>query len=428
MKIALLTLYGHLQSTNSLVSVAADHLTMLLDANIETKMLVCEQCLDEERHGIFLDKRIEWVKVSNTYKGKPIEWYDYNEPYGEVHDTFFEEADTIAKDLVIKLADVDVCIIHDILYHSVHLINNVALRKAQEHLPKVKFLSFSHSAPAPPPHKPDYPFSARFTPMPNTTYITFTYALLPALAKQYGIVEGKCRVVNNCLDMLRYMSEPMIKVAREVDLFTPDILIVYPARFTPDKQFKKVAALAGSIKTSTHKSVKVIFCDVPSEDTDNDEYKALVQEEGCNYGLDMTDMVFTSDLGFPNGFPRSAILELFTLSNLFISSSMSEAFQLTVIEAASRGNFIVLNRNVPALEELGKHLQAYFLPWDANISGVYLKENYSPSEYDFFQAHAIEIVNQMMTNTVLHAKTIARQRFSPSWIWKNQMEPLLESL
>lgn len=77
-------------------------------------------------------------------------------------------------------------------------------------------------------------------------------------------------------------------------------------------------------------------------------------------------MVFTTDIGYKSGFPRQAILELFTLSNLFISASMSEAFQLTVIEAASRENFLVLNRNVPVLEELGKHLRAYFLPWDAN--------------------------------------------------------------
>lgn len=428
MKVALLTLYGHLQSTNSLVNVAAEHLKMLLDAGVPTKLLVCEQCSDSERHGIYLDDRIEWVKVTNSYHGNHIEWYDYDDPYGIVHDTFFEEAEVIAEDLVKKLSDVNVCIVHDILYHSVHLVNNVALRKAQEKLPTLKFLAFSHSAPVNPPYQPVYPFSCRFSPMPNTTYITFTYAMIPALAKQYGIVEGKCRVVNNCLNLLQYMSDDVVRVASKVDIFSPDILIVYPARFTPEKQFEKVASLAGAIKSSTHKSVKVIFCDIPSENTDNSEYKCIVQEEGCKSGLEKDDMVFTTDLGYEEGYPRSAIMELFTLSNLFISTSMSEAFQLTVIEAASRGNFIVLNRNVPALEELGKHLQAYFLPWDANISGMYIKESYSPSEQEFFQVHADDIVNTMMSDPVLYAKTISRQRFSPKWVWKNQLEPLLESL
>ncbi len=72
------------------------------------------------------------------------------------------------------------------------------------------------------------------------------------------------------------------------------------------------------------------------------------------FGLDDSDMVFTSDMGYPQGFPRSAVFELFTLSNLFICPSYSESFGLTVLEAASRGNFLVLNEMVPALEEIGK--------------------------------------------------------------------------
>lgn len=425
MKVALLTLYGHLQSTNSLVNVAAVHLQMLLDAGIKTKMLVSEHCPDNQRQGIFLDDRIEWLKVRNTFCGKMIEWHNYGEPYGNVHETFFEEAEVIAEDLVNKLSDVNVCIVHDILYHSIHLVNNVALRKAQEQLPGLKFISFSHSAPICPPYKPEYPFSTRFTPMPNTKYVTFTHALIPDLAKQYGVAEGRCFVVNNNLDLLQYMSDDIKSLASRVDLFSPDVLITYPARFVPEKKFEKIAAFAGAIKTSTHKNVKVIFCDIPIN-SNHEEYKHIVQEEGCKNGLNKQDMVFTTDLGYQNGFPRNSILELFTLSNLFISPSISEAFQLTVIEAASRGNFIVLNRNLPALEELGKHLRAYFLPWDALLTGTYIKENYVPSEQEFFQAHAIEIINQMMSNPVLYAKTITRQRFSTKWVWDNQLAPLLE--
>ena len=164
MKVALLTLFGHLQSTSSLVNVAAEQLQMLLNAGIPTKLLVCEQCPDTERYGIFLDERIEWVKVQNTYDGKPIIWYDYSEPTQELHDTFYQEADSIAKDLVRHLLDVSVCIVHDILYHSVHLVNNVALREAQKQLPDTRFLAFSHSAPLKAPFQPPYPFPAALHP------------------------------------------------------------------------------------------------------------------------------------------------------------------------------------------------------------------------------------------------------------------------
>ena len=425
MKVALLTLFGHLQSTSSLVNVAAEQLQMLLNAGIPTKLLVCEQCPDTERYGIFLDERIEWVKVQNTYDGKPIIWYDYSEPTQELHDTFYQEADSIAKDLVRHLLDVSVCIVHDILYHSVHLVNNVALREAQKQLPDTRFLAFSHSAPLKAPFQPPYPFSCRFTPMPATRYVTFTYALIPTLAKQYHVPEGRCRVITHSLNLLQGMSADISRLAGQTDLLSPDILIVYPARFTPEKQFEKVAALAGALKTTSHQSVKVVFCDIPAADTDVDAYKAFVAETGTAFGLDREDMVFTSDLGYANGFPREAILELFTLSNLFISASMSESFQLTVIEAASRGNFLVLNKNVPALEELGKHLDAYFIPWNAYLPGTQITESYFPSEVEFLQVRAHEILELMVEDRVLKAKTLCRQRFSPRWVWENQLEPAI---
>ncbi len=425
MKVALLTLFGHLQSTSSLVNVVAEQLQMLLNAGISTKLLVCEQCPDSERYGIFLDERIEWVKVKNTYNEKPIIWYDYSEPTQELHDTFYYEAESIAKELVKHLSDVTVCIVHDILYHSVHLVNNVALREAQKELPDTKFLAFSHSAPLKAPFQPTYPFSCRFTPMPATRYVTFTYALIPTLAKQYHVPEGKCRVITHSLNLLQGMSADLNRIAQETDLLSPDILIVYPARFTPEKQFEKVAALAGALKSASHQSVKVIFCDIPAADTDLDSYKAFVAQTGVTFGLDRQDMVFTSDLGYANGFPREAVLDLFTLSNLFISASMSESFQLTVIEAASRGNFLVLNKNVPALEELGKHLDAYFIPWDAYIAGTQITESYFPSEADFLNSRAQEIVDLMMADRVLKAKTLCRQRFSPKWVWENQLEPII---
>jgi hypothetical protein len=70
MKVAILTMFNGLDKTYSLVNVVAEHLRMLLDNDIPVKLLVCEHCPDEQRSGIFLDERIEWVKVRNTLNGK----------------------------------------------------------------------------------------------------------------------------------------------------------------------------------------------------------------------------------------------------------------------------------------------------------------------------------------------------------------------
>lgn len=426
MRVAILTMFSGLNKTYSLVNVVAEHLKMLLDAGIKPKVLVSQDCPDNERVGIYADERIRWVKITNRLEEKQIHWRDYSQPDGEIHDTFFQEAEVIAKDLEKHLINVDVCIMHDIHYQGWHLIHNVAIRKAQENLPQVKFIAVTHSAPVNRPPIAKYPFSCRYTPMPNTTYVYPTLSGIPHLAKQYDVPEGKCRVIYNSLDMLTLMSNDIQIVHNAINLLSPDILIVYPGRLTTGKRFEKVAALAGAIKKKTELEVKVIFCDFPSMDVEPDKYKNAIRTIGCFYGLQDTDMLFTSDIGYPNGFPRTGIFELFTLSNLFICPSYSESFGLTVLEAASRGNFLVLNEMVPALEEIGKRLKAYFMRWDARNFGFDTKETYRPSEQFYLEEHATRIVNLMRDNSVLTAKTMARQKFNPQWVWYHQLQPLLE--
>ena len=132
MKVAILTMFSGLSTTYSLVNVVADQIKVLLDANVSVKVLVCETCPDSERTGIFSDARLEWVKITNTLNGQPIIWHDYSGASGTVHETFFAEADAIAKDFTVHLQDVDVCILHDILYQGWHLVHNIAIRKTQK--------------------------------------------------------------------------------------------------------------------------------------------------------------------------------------------------------------------------------------------------------------------------------------------------------
>lgn len=425
MKVALLTMFNGLSSTYSLVNIAAEQLRMLLDAKVEVKLLVSEHCPEEERNGIFLDPRIEWIKIVNQMNDRMFQWHDYSKQTDRVHNTFFEEADVIASDFVQYLADVDVCIMHDIHYQGWHLVHNVAVRKAQEKLPRVKFIAFTHSAPANRPLKTNWPFSARFTAMPNTVYIYPTLSGISALAKQFDVPEGKCRVVNNSLNILGYLRDEVQAVAETINILESDYFVVYPGRLTTAKKFERTAALCGAIKKVSEKNVKVLFCDFPSMDINSEQYKTLIQLEGCNYGLDFEDMIFTSDIGFPDGFPRNGVIQLFSLSNLYICPSFSESFGLTVLEAASQGNFIVVNEAVPALEELGKQLDAYFMRWDARNFGFDTKENYQPSEKAYLENHAVKIVQLMRENPVIQAKTTALRRYSPKWVWHHQLEPIL---
>ena len=264
---------------------------------------------------------------------------------------------------------------------------------------------------------------------------------------------------------------------------------MYPGRLTTGKKFRILPAADEDYRKeylALELSVKVVFCDFPCMDIDPQRYKYAIRKIGEFYGLDVDeedaaksttdsidvsdntksnsvidiadindssdsvdsidsldsldippntlntpntacpDILFTSDIGYPNGFPRSGVFELLTLSSLFICPSYSESFGLTVLEAASRGNFLVLNEMVPALEELGKKLKAYFMRWDARNFGYDTKETYMPSEQAYLEEHATIIVNRMRDNHVLIAKTLTRQKFSPQWVWHHQLQPLIE--
>ncbi|MEG2080778.1 MAG: glycosyltransferase, partial [Oscillospiraceae bacterium] len=117
-----------------------------------------------------------------------------------------------------------------------------------------------------------------------------------------------------------------------------------------------------------------------------------------------------------------------SISNLFICPSYSESFGLTVIEAASRGNYIVLNEAVPALEEIGKNIGAYFMRWSAKNFGFDTNETYHPSEKMYYIENAKNIIGNMISNPVIKAKTLSRIRYSNKWIYENQLKPLLNDV
>ncbi|MEG0826609.1 MAG: glycosyltransferase [Bacilli bacterium] len=427
MKVAILTMFNGLSNTYSLVNVVREQLQMLLNDNIKVKMLVSEHCPDNERSGVFSDERIEWVKIVNSNEGKIFHWKTYSKADDKISDTLFKEAKLITDDFIKNLKDVDICIMHDILYQGVHLVHNIAIREAQKALPKVKFISYTHSAPT--NHiKAEYPISCMFSPMPNTTFVYPTECGLKAIAKQYNTDISNCICINNSVDFMLAMNPETIKIGNYIDFSSKEILIVYPARLNMAKRFHIIAQFAGYIKKYCKKSVGIVFCDFDSADIDPKAYKYIIKDLGIKSGLTDKDIIFTSECGFKNGVKRETVFDLFSLSNLFICPSYSESFGLTVIEAASRGNYIVLNEAVPALEEIGKNISAYFMRWSAKNFGFDTQENFYPSERLYYIDNAQNIVKKMDENTVIHAKTMARTRYSNKWIYENQLKPLLLKL
>lgn len=122
MKIAILTMFNGLSTTYSLVNVVASHIKMMLDNNHDVAIVVTEHLNDNEKHGIFLDPRLEFIKIKNSIDNKIIKWYDYQYGTGKLHDTFFDEVALYRDEFTQKLNGFDVLFMHDILYQGWHVL------------------------------------------------------------------------------------------------------------------------------------------------------------------------------------------------------------------------------------------------------------------------------------------------------------------
>lgn len=425
MQVAIMTLFNGLDSSYSLVNVVRDQLSMFLSHDISVKLLVSEQCDLSHMEGVYKDPRITWCLVTNTLDGKRINWIDYSVPTTSLHPSFAKELEVIVPSLLQHLQDVDICLLHDILYQGWHYIHNIAIRQVSHMRPDLRFIAFTHSFPLTRPSHPSPHLLGFYTPLKNTYYVYPTVSGITPLAAQYQVPEGDCRVVFNAFNSLDFCCKEVSDLHYQVDLCDTELLVVYPARLTPGKQHTYLLHLVGHIFKACERSVKVIFCDFPSSDIDSTTYKQQLKEIVTSYDLLCKNIIFTSDFGYPKGFPRQAVLDLFTLSNLFVCPSYSESFGLTVLEAASRGNLLVLNSCVPALMELSEHLPAYLLEWPAKTFEGEVRPNFSPSENAYYQKHAQRILHQLIQNPITKAKTEVRCHYNPEWIWKHQLAPLL---
>ncbi len=429
MKIAILTMFNGLSSTYSLVNVVESHINMLLKNNYDVTIFVTEQFKDSNKYGGYLNKKLKWKRIVNSKQGVPFKWIDYTDNSSQVHKTFEMEVKMLTDDFTLKLQGFDLCFMHDILFQGWHLHHNVAIRNAQKNLPKLKFYNFIHSVPTTPQdiNCIPYPFNCKYQPMKNCRFIYPTYSGLEAVAKQYNLPIGECHVVYNTINIIEDMSKEVRLIHKFFNLLESDILCIYPSRLTPAKKCEKVVMLLGQISKATGKHCKVVFCDFESFDINPEKYKTIIKSNGENFGLSRENILFTSDLGFDNGVNRKIIFELFQLSNIFINPSYSESFGLTTIEAVSRGNFLVLNENVPALKEVGNSFNSHFIQWDAKSFENEISVSYDTSEYDYYFNQGKIIWDKMCKDNTLMAKRKLFKTYNNDWVFYNQLQPLINN-
>lgn len=306
------------------------------------------------------------------------------------------------------LNNMDFVFTHDIVYLNSYLDHEKTLRQIADKHVKIKWFHWSHSAPNP---------RDKHKPFPNSTYIGMNYTDLPLLAKQHGVPVAKCRVVYNPVDPAVFFNwHPFTKqLVQKHSLLDCDVLAVYPldtGRFEA-KGGSNIIKLIEKMREKG-KNAKVIFVNAAAN---TKQRTKLVKS------LKNDHVIFTSleDPQYLVVTPRRVVQELMQIANIFPLLSTSEGCSLTLLEASLSKNLIILNEDFPPMREFGGIDHALYM----KVSSTRCTTSYGDKE-KYYTDWANNIIAELENNKMNKMNRMALKQFNPEWIFKEQLEPLLQ--
>lgn len=430
MKLYILTNFSAYLKSYSPIIVVGMQIEMLKRQGIEPVLLVSEGWNPPEG-SIFSE--VETVRLPAV----PVS----NDP--GVDETFDRDVQKLYEALagVFRGFDPDrekaVVLTHDLIFLPDYVKHNVAARKVADEHPYIQWLHWVHSATAPlgliqerAMYGDTYKelLSAKF---PNSVVVFPNAYSRPRVARNFAYEEDEVFEVPHPCDLTEGMHPIVKRLYDQEKLYEPEVLMVYPLRLDRGKNAEMNVQLIGSLHRAGV-SAKLIFCDFQSTGGDKVNYrndlKNLAEEQGV---LDNVIFLSESDPSAEMEVPHTAVLDLFTLSNVFMMPSKSETYSLVTQEAMARGNFCILNQDfAPFRQIFGEN--AIYKPFSANI-GVdghdgEINTSYGEDNSEiniFFDDMARALKYYLTKEKTIRAKTWVRTKRNMDAVFKNYLEPLL---
>lgn len=438
-KVAVLTDFNYLPVQYGLVPAVLNQLRTLTKYGVKPDLLVMEGFKNHPDAG----KVPEGVNVVNAtpfmhlfdYQLGTLE-QDYpvgpiGEPptEGQPAKTNFKKQVQLATEMYeTVLPAYDVVLTHDIIYQTWKLCFNQAMRNVAEKHLNIRWVHWCHSAPQPRPVDPPYPHSLRFTPMPNSTWVTMNEAMAQKLAEQYNIPRKRVAVVYHQIDLADWFGfHPLTtEMIDKHNLLESEVLMVCPTRLDhpAGKRLDKITIFAAQLSKLT--SCKLIFLNSWSADEHAQQTIQNLKNTATQSGMDSGDVVFSSEMGkqYLNGVPRQVVKDMMTLSNIYMLASESETFSLVTAEAALCKNLLVLNGDLEMMHEFYGDSASY-IPFGSDWGGTRVDRQYMPNEQAFMIDRAKETLAELRQNKSLRAQRVALSHFTDKWVWQNQLKPLV---
>jgi len=346
------------------------------------------------------------VLVQENFKSDREFWQPHNLDIRPVLPDLPDATVEILKQvLVSQLADMDVCITHDLVLLPTHSVYDKAIRELNL---DILWLHYIHSAP-----NPTHTMPPGYIVYPN-------YYNQPRVIKAYQTQEQISRIIVNrashALDpLLMWNYSPLtLDLIEKFNLLDAEFSCVFPARLDAGKQPEKIIRLLAGIKKMGY-STKLLIVDWQSQGKRFQKYIKQLQEVISE--LDITDDVaFTSKLDdrASQGVPKYVVTELMDLTTVYVHPSMIETYSLVVHEAILRGKLVCLNGDLQVMRELFGDAGIYF-----DFGSDEVVRTYSPDEQAFWNDEAGRLVQEFYSNRALVAQARARQRWTPKAMAKD---------
>lgn len=352
----------------------------------------------------------------------------------EVDDQFTKEVNTIMEELNEILPDDAVVITHDLIFLPDYVKYNVAGHEIAKQRPGIQWLHWVHSATNPQQVIAERNmFGGKYKELLaehfENSIICYPNSYdIPRVADNFGYEQDEIFEVPHPIDPIEGMAPIVKRLYNAKKLYEAEVLVVYPHRLDRGKFVEANVRYMKGCKDNNMTS-HLVVCDFQSTGGDKEVYRnemmALAEELGV---ADRVTFLSQFDASAVLEVPHQTILDLFTLSNIFLMPSKSETYSLITQEAMSRGNLCFLNQDFAPFRQIFGDNAIYTQFGGANIGmdGKNGEITTTHSNNDaYYKNLAINTKYWLLHDRTLRAKTWTRTHRNLDIIFHNYLEPLL---
>ncbi len=419
--IFILTNFSQYLRSYSPIIVVGDQLKMLIRGGYEPTLLVSEG-FEAPEDSIFNSVNLVRLPSANVS----------NNPEA-LNDQDRAEIDALYDALADAIPNESVVITHDLIFLPDYVKHNLAARRLAESRGSISWIHWVHTATSPGSLiKERSMYGAEYEQLltqkfPNSIVAFPNAYSIPRVAKSFGYEEDEVFEVPHPAYLTENMHPLVERLFDSKDLGETDVLMVYPLRLDRGKNAEiNIHAIAGCKRIGL--KPHLIFCDFQSTGDDKLVYRNDLRTMAEQLGVsECVTFLSEFDDSATLEVPHNIVLDLFTLSNVFIMPSKSETYSLVTQEAMMRGNFCILNHDFSPFRQIfGQN--AIYKPFSANIGfdgyDGEITTNYA-DETEYFNNLARAIKYWLQNDKVIRAKTWVRRERNHDAVFRNFMEPLL---